>query len=125
MMKLLKADGEVLCEVVAAEYSMVRGGWETSIGFVPDPDKALVVAQGQKLSPIQFKLLFTAQERIEIKRARATDSVIDDFCELVEDPRLTHVDLGLASTGDAIAYLQAKGLLSVERAHQILGGELF
>lgn len=77
-----------------------------------------------KVSPVEFKLLFTSQERIAIKTARSTDPVIDDFYDIVEDPRLTFVDLGLQSTKDAIGYLQAKGLLTAERAVAILTGQL-
>lgn len=77
-----------------------------------------------KVSPVEFKLLFTAPERVAIKTARATDPVIDDFYDIVEDPRLTFVDLGLQSTKDAIGYLQSKGLLTAERAAVILTGVL-
>ena len=76
------------------------------------------------VSPVQFKLLFTAQERVAMRTARATDPVIDDFFDIIEDPRLTGVDLGLQSTKDAIAYLNAQGLLTDERAAEVLTGAL-
>ena len=75
-----------------------------------------------KVSPIEFKLLFTPQERVAIKVARQTDPVIDDFYDIVEDPRLTHVDLGLASTQSALDYLTAQGLLAEGRKAEILQG---
>ena len=75
-----------------------------------------------KVSPVEFKLLFTSQERVAIKAARATDPVIDDFYDIVEDPRLTFVDLGLQSTQDALSYMVAQGLLTAERATEILAG---
>lgn len=75
-----------------------------------------------QVSPIEFKLLFTAQERVVIKAARATDPMIDDFYDVVEDPRLTFVDLGLQSTRDAIGYLAEQGLIGTERVEQILAG---
>lgn len=77
-----------------------------------------------KVSPVEFKLLFSPQERVAIKQARAADMVIDDFFDIVEDTRLTHVDLGLQSTKNAIGYLQSKGLLTGERAAAILTGTL-
>lgn len=77
-----------------------------------------------QVSPVQFKLLFTPQERVAIKAARASDPVIDDFFDIVEDPRLTFVDLGLQSTQDALSYLVQQGLLTVERRQQILAGQV-
>ena len=77
-----------------------------------------------KVSPVEFKLLFTPQERVAIKAARANDPVIDDFYDIVEDPRLTFVDLGLQSTQDALSYLVQQGLLTVERRQQILAGQV-
>lgn len=75
-----------------------------------------------KVSPVEFKLLFTAPERVAIKAARATDTVIDDFFDIVEDVRLTHVDLGLKSTQDALSYLEGLGLIAAGRKAEILTG---
>lgn len=75
-----------------------------------------------KVSPVEFKLLFTPQERIAIKAIRATDAVIDDFYDIAEDPRLTHVDLSLSTTQQAIGYMVTLNLLTQERATQILSG---
>lgn len=75
-----------------------------------------------KVSPVEFKLLFTAVERVAIKAS--TDPIVQDFFSIVEDTRLTHVDLGLQSTKNAIGYLQSKGLLTGERAAAILTGTL-
>lgn len=75
-----------------------------------------------KVSPVEFKLLFTGPERVAIKAALVTDPVIDDFYDIVDDPRLTHVDLGLQSTQDALSYLVSLGLLTVERCAEILNG---
>lgn len=81
------------------------------------------LAPAQKVSPIEFKLLFTAAERVAIKAARASDPMVDDFMDIVEDVRLTHVDLGLQSTRDAVAYLAAQGLIDPGRVSQVLSGE--
>lgn len=75
-----------------------------------------------KVSPVEFKLLFTAPERVAIKAS--TDPIVQDFFSIVEDPRLTVVDLGLQSTKDAIGYMQLKGLLTAQRAAEILAGKL-
>lgn len=76
------------------------------------------------VSPVEFKLLFTAQERVEIKAARGNDPVIDDFFEIVEDPRLTHVNLDLQSTQDALAYLKMNGLITAVRLTEIQSGKV-
>lgn len=77
-----------------------------------------------QVSPVEFKLLFTAAERVAIKAARAATPVIDDFFSIIEDPRLTHVNLGLQSTRDALAYLETEGLITTERRGQILAGQV-
>jgi hypothetical protein len=90
----------------------------------PAPVPASQHVQRPKVSPVEFKLLFTPQERVAIKAARASDPVIEDFMEIVEDPRLTYVDLNLKSTQDALGYLVSKGILTDERKAQILEGNL-
>ena len=60
------------------------------------------------VSPVEFKLLWLPQERAAIKGMRATDPIVDDFYDIVEDPRLTHVNMSLQSTQQAVDYLLAK-----------------
>lgn len=97
------------------------GEWEAP---APTPEPAPAPTEAPKVSPVEFKLLFTSAERVAIKAARATDPVIDDFYDIVEDPRLTFVDLGLQSTQDALAYMVAQNLLTAERQAEILAGNL-
>lgn len=77
-----------------------------------------------QVTPVQFKLLFTPAERVAIKSARSTDAMIDDFYEIVEDPRLTMVDFGLQSTVDGVGYLVSKGLITEARKAEIINGVL-
>ena len=72
------------------------------------------------ISPVQFKLLFTSEERVAIKSARTTDPVIDDFFDIIDDPRLSEVNLKLTSTIDALKYLVTKNLITEVRKNQIL-----
>lgn len=110
----------------------VQDGWTLDDGVWSAPAVADPVLEptptpapeAKKVSPVEFKLLFSAPERVAIKAARASDPILEDFYEIVEDPRLTHVDLGLASTQAAIGYLQSKGLLTAERAAQVLAGDI-
>ena len=75
-----------------------------------------------KVSPIEFKLLFTYQERIAIKAKRANDPILEDFYSIVDDPRLTSVNLSLKSTQDALGYLAMLKLVTKERLEVILAG---
>lgn len=77
-----------------------------------------------KVTPVQFKMLFTSPERVAIKVARATDSVVDDLWDLVEDPRMEYVDFGLKSVRDSIEYLVTVGLIEPERVAEIISGTL-
>lgn len=131
MKYLLKnADGAVIAESASRPvYNQSRLAWAADSGLFADPAVEMVVEElhdtaPPTVSPVEFKLLFTAAERVAIKTARGADPVIDDFFEIVEDPRLTHVDLGLQSTSDAIDYLIGKKLVSAERREAILSGSL-
>lgn len=58
-----------------------------------------------KVSPVEFKLLWTPQERAAIKALRTTDPIVENFYEIIDDPRLTFVNLSLTSTQQAVDYL--------------------
>lgn len=62
----------------------------------------------KQVSPIEFKLLWTPEERVAIKAMRASDPVVDDYLEIIDDPRLTLVDFGLANTQQAVDYILIK-----------------
>ena len=117
---------EIVAEFVEVPDE-VENGWVLENGTwtaPPEPEPTPAPTEAPKVSPVEYKLLFTSAERVAIKAARATDPVIDDFYDIVEDPRLTYVDLGLQSVKDAINYLQSKGLLTAERAAEILAGKI-
>lgn len=65
-----------------------------------------------RVSPVEFKLLFTSAERVAIKAIKTTDPVVADFLDIIEDPRLTYVDLSLKSTMDALDYFTNIKILS-------------
>ncbi|MDT8428474.1 MAG: hypothetical protein RQ757_06880 [Pseudomonadales bacterium] len=122
--------GEYFHPDIALQFAEVPGavqsGWKLVDGLwvSPDPAPDPVPAQTSPVvSPITFKMLFTSAERLAIKAARATNPIIDDFFELLDDPRLTQVDLGLSSVQGALDYIVSEGLLTVERQQQILGGQ--
>jgi hypothetical protein len=86
----------------------------------------------KKLSPVEFKLQFTSAERLAIRAARsysgndATKTMfaeaIDDFFDIVDDPRLTNVDLDHPQTIEGVEALAAAGLITTDRAAVILAG---
>lgn len=120
-------DVAALFTTTVPEEARIGDGWvkgklvpqaEPEIPEVP-PAPAIT-----RVSPMEFKLLFTAQERVSIKEARASDALVDDFFSLLDDPRLTYVDLTLQSTQQALGYLTMVELLASGRAAEILSGEL-
>lgn len=102
-------------------WTLIDGVWAAPVIVVP-VEPAPVAVIPPKVSPVEFKMLFTAQERIAIRAARASDPVIDDFFDILEDPRLTEVNLALASNQQGLGYLESLGLLSHGRAAEILTG---
>jgi hypothetical protein len=76
-----------------------------------------------EVSPVEFKLLFTPQERIALRAAKVKDFVLQDFFDIAEDPRLTKIHLKLESTIMAINYMVMKGFLTAERGDQIKAGK--
>lgn len=108
----------------------VQDGWSNESGTwsapaAPDPvEPTPATVVPPTVSPIEFMLLFTTQERVAIKTARAGDPIIEDFMSIVEDPRLTGVNLALQSTQDALGYLAAESLIGADRPAEILKGEV-
>ena len=94
----------------------------TNPQIVSVPVSVVVTTPDIKVSPIEFKLLFTSAERIAIKTKRSTDAILDDFYTIMDDPRLTSVNLSLKSTKDAVGYLESLKLITKERRDIILAG---
>ncbi len=77
-----------------------------------------VATKTTTLSPIAFKLRFTAQERVAIYQS--TDLIVKDFISLLDDVRLKEVDLTLQANIDAIDYLIFLDLIDATRKDEIL-----
>ena len=103
---------------------LIDGVWVNPVTPEPDPDYVAPEPEKvyPKVTPLEFKMLFTSQERIAIKEAKVTDEILQDGFEILEDPRLTVVDLGLASNHGFIDYMVTLGLVTTERADEIKGG---
>lgn len=110
--------------------NLVEGDWVNPPAPVFTP-AAPVTPPAPVISPVQFKLLFTSAERIAIKAFRAgtapetadARAVIDDWYEIVDDPRLTEVDLGLSGTIEGVNYLETLKLIGTGRAAEILAAQ--
>ena len=105
----------------------VESGWSVTAGkwSAPAPVEPTTPAPVYpKVSPVEFKMLFTSMERVAIRTARATDPTVDDFFDLVEDPRLSYVDLALPSVQGALHYLAATQLITDARIPEILSGNV-
>ena len=99
----------------------INGVWTNPV--VPEPvpvPPAPVVPP--KVSPVEFKLLFTSAERVAIATARKTDAILEDAYSILDDPRLTYVDLSLQSNIDLIDYMVSLKLVTADRAVQIKAG---
>ncbi len=91
-----------------------------------DEHKAKVAERNPKRTPEPravgvnfFKLLFTSAERVAIKQS--TDPTVQDFYDLLQDPRVTSVDTANQNVADAVRYLESVAqILSVGRAQEIL-----
>lgn len=102
----------------------VQSGWkyDGKVWTAPGGQVMPEAAPLRKPTPPQFFLLFTVQERVGIRAS--TDPFVIDFLRLLDDPRLTEVDLDLKSTQDALAYLAANDYLEEHRPAEILTGQL-
>ena len=109
---------------VQVGYELIDGVWTAPV--IPEPDPNYVPPEPKvsyaKVSPVEFKMLFTSSERIAIKALKETDEIIADFYEIVEDPRLTVVDFTLQSVRDAIDYMVSKNVITADRALEIKTG---
>ena len=77
------------------------------------------------MSPIEFKLMFTIQERLAIKTAAGTDPIIEDVLEIINDPRGKKVDMNISANREIIDYFISQGLVDASRKDDILYGKLY
>jgi len=92
--------------------------WSQENGLTP-PQAQGAADYGAKISVRDFLRRFTLSERIAIREARQTDMIIEDFMSLMEAEgtvRSSHPD-----TVAGMGYLVQQGLITQERAEEILG----
>ena len=76
------------------------------------------------VSPVQFKTLFTSAERIAIRALKSTDPVVDDFFDILDDPRCTKIEMTAPSTREALGYFVSLGVLIDTRVDEILSAKV-
>ena len=76
------------------------------------------------VTPVQFKTLFTVNERVALRELRKTDPIVEEFMDIVDDPRCTVILLTAQGTQDGLAYLASKGILEEHRVQEILEAKI-
>lgn len=104
--------------IVEDQWILKDGTWEAPI--IPDP--VIQVPLIPIISPVEFKLLFTPQERMAIIAERANDLILNDLFSILDDVRLKEVNLNLESNKALMDYLEGKGLITADRKAEILTG---
>lgn len=111
---------EVPANVTANSKISGTGKWTIAPGLEPSPASITY----STVSAMTFQMLFSSQERIAIKGLTSTDTVIEDWWGIVNDPRLTEVDLNLKSVQDALEYITSIGILVEGRKTEILAAKV-
>lgn len=86
------------------------------------------------VTPVQFKTLFTVQERAAIRALRkgdatATppvepDTILNEFMDIVDDPRCTTILLNTQSMVNGLQYLVDKSIINESRIADILEAKI-
>lgn len=112
-------------------YDAARMGWVVEYGLIAArPGEYLVITETEveevsnlEPSPMQFLLTLTGAEQVAIRKAAVTDPYVQVLVQMVDDPRLTFVDLKHPTVIESIQYLAgAPALLTADRVARVLAG---
>lgn len=103
-------------------YTLEGGAWFAPVVVEPTPVEPVVAYP--VLTPIEFKMCFTSAERIAGRTLAKTDPVMADAYEILDDPRLTQVDLNIQSNRDLLDYMTQVGIIAAGRKEEILAGKM-
>lgn len=112
-------------------YDAERLGWVVEYGLItalPGEYSVITETEVEEVAnltptPPEFLLLLTLTERAGIRAAGATDPVVADLLSMINDSRLTYVDLANVSVQEAVLYMTGKpALLTKDRAERVLSG---
>lgn len=76
------------------------------------------------VTPVQFKTLFTVQERVALREHRKIDPIVEEFMDIVDDPRCTTILLNAQGTKDGLLYLVSKSIITEERVPEVLAAKI-
>ncbi len=84
-------------------WRLEDGHWQAPAAVEPGPT-AEPAPSYPTVGPIHFQMLFTSEEAVAAEAARSTNSALNRFWKLIEDPRTDVVNLGLQSVQEAVEY---------------------
>lgn len=104
-------------------WVLTGGTWAAPVSQAVEPVTPVEIGKLQPTPP-EFLLLLTLQERVSVRAAGSSDLIIEDVLRMIDDPRVTFIDLTNPSVIEAINYLTttAPPLLTAERAARVLSG---
>lgn len=110
----------VVPDEVTHGWILTDGKWHAPTEEVTEP----APISNLQPTPPEFLLLLTLLERASIRAASSTDVVIEDVLRMIDDPRVTFIDLTNPSVIEAIGYLTTTDpqLLTTNRASRVLAG---
>ena len=96
--------------------------------FISDADTVRMLAevaaqtttQSLYITPLQFKQLFTLQERVAIKTLQQQDILVQEFNSILDDPNNLTFGLRSGDTQTYLDYLVTKQILNSARKQQVL-----
>lgn len=118
----LAADFTEVPANVAPGWILTGKNWAAPASVAP-PAATPAEVGNLNPSPMEFLLLLTLSEQAAIRAAAPTDTQVGILVSMVDDNRLTFVDLTHPTVVEAIKYLAAKpALLTTDRAARVLAG---
>lgn len=118
----LVADFSEVPANVAPGWILTGKTWAGPVNVAP-PAATPAEVGNLKPSPMEFLLLLTLAEQAAIRAAAPNDPQVGILVSMVDDTRLTFVDLTHPTVVEAIQYLAgAPALLTADRAARVLAG---
>ncbi|MDH4763049.1 hypothetical protein OMP44_09085 [Pseudomonas sp. CBMAI 2609] len=117
---ILAADFVEVPAEVSPSWILTGSTWSAPVSVATETPKEV---GNLKPSPMEFLLLLTLAEQAAIRAAAPNDSQVGILVSMVDDTRLTFVDLTHPTVIEAIQYLAGKPtLLTADRAARVLAG---
>jgi hypothetical protein len=118
--------------VVSQQPEFSNGVWDCGDRRFLDPDGLLYEIVPEPITRVAFKSLFTIQEQVAIKKARAYSGadeskislkyLLDAAYDILDDTQLETMDLAAPVVVQFLAALKEAGILTPEREAMIANG---